>query len=141
MSWLFPSGGQSIRASASASVLPMNICIWLPVGLTGLISVESKSLLQHHNSKASAPHCSAFFRASLIAQLVKNPPAMQETPQFESWVGKIPWRRERLPTPVFWPGEYHGLHSPWGCKESDTIEQLSLFSLLHGSALTYVHDY
>ena len=38
------------------------------------------------------------------------------------WVGKIPWRRERLPTPVFWPGEFHGLYSPWGHKESDTIE-------------------
>ena len=31
-----------------------------------------------------------------------------------------------LPTPVFWPGEFHGLYSPWGCKESDTTEQLSL---------------
>ena len=30
----------------------------------------------------------------------------------------IPWRRERLPTPVFWSGEFHGLHSPWGRKES-----------------------
>ena len=39
----------------------------------------------------------------LITQLVKNPPAMLET-----WVGKIPWRRERLPTPVFWSGEFHG---------------------------------
>ena len=29
-------------------------------------------------------------------------------PGFDSWVGKIPWRRERLPTPVFWPGEFHG---------------------------------
>ena len=38
-------------------------------------------------------------RASLIAQLVKNPPAMQET-QFDSWVRKIYWRRDRLPTPV-----------------------------------------
>ena len=38
------------------------------------------------------------------------------------WVGKIPWRRERLPTPGFWPGELHGLYSPWGCKESDTTE-------------------
>ena len=36
----------------------------------------------------------------LIAQLVKNLPAMQETP-FDSWVRKIPWRRDRLPTPVF----------------------------------------
>ena len=34
--------------------------------------------------------------ASLVAQLVRNPPAMQET-----WVGKISWRRKRLPTPVF----------------------------------------
>ena len=44
--------------------------------------------------------------ASLVAQLVKNPPAMQET-----WVWSLgwedSWRRERLPTPVFWPGEFH----------------------------------
>ena len=31
-------------------------------------------------------------------------------------------RRERLPTPVFWPGEFHELYSLWGCKESDTTE-------------------
>ena len=36
-----------------------------------------------------------------------------------TWVGKIPWRREWLPTPVFWPGEFHGLYSPWGHNESD----------------------
>ena len=30
----------------------------------------------------------------------------------DPWVGKIPWRRERFPTPVFWPGEFHGLSSP-----------------------------
>ena len=58
------------------------------------------------------------------AQGVKNLPAMQET--WVSWVRKIPWRRERLPTPVFWPEEFHGLYSPWGCKESDTTEGLSL---------------
>ena len=52
-------------------------------------------------------------------------------PGFSPWVGKIPWRRERLPTPVFWPGEFHGLYSPWGCKESDTTEQLSFTSFLH----------
>ena len=44
--------------------------------------------------------------ASLVAQLVKNPLAMWET-GFDPWVGKIPWRRERLPTPVFWPGEFY----------------------------------
>ena len=36
------------------------------------------------------------------------------------------WRRERLPTPVFWPRESHGQYSPWGRKELDTTEQLSL---------------
>ena len=56
--------------------------------------------------------------ASLVAQLVKNPPAMQKT-WVRSWVGKIPWRRERLPFPVFWPGEFHG--RPWGHKESDRV--------------------
>ena len=44
MSQFFPSGGQSIRASASASILPMNIQDWFPLGLTGLISLQSKGL-------------------------------------------------------------------------------------------------
>ena len=52
-------------------------------------------------------------------------------PRFNPRVGKISWRREQLPTPVFWLGEFHGQrsladYSPWGRKESDTIEQLSL---------------
>ena len=47
-------------------------------------------------------------------------------PGSDPWVGKIPQRRERLPTPVFWPGEFHGLCSSWGHKESDTTEWLSL---------------
>ena len=62
--------------------------------------------------------------ASLVAHLVKNPPAMWR-PGFDPWVGKIPWRKERLPTPVFWPGEFHERDSPWGSKELDTTEQLS----------------
>ena len=44
MSWLFASGGQSIGASASASVLPMNIQEWFPLRLTGWISLQSKGL-------------------------------------------------------------------------------------------------
>ena len=55
-----------------------------------------------------------------MVQLVKKLPAMWET-----WVGKIPWKRERRPTPVFWLREFHGLYSPWGHKESDTTERLS----------------
>ena len=52
-------------------------------------------------------------------------------PGFDPWVGKIPWRRGWLPTPVFWPGESHGLYSPWDCKELDRTEQLSLSRNLH----------
>ena len=47
-------------------------------------------------------------------------------PGFDPWAGKIPWRRERLPTPVFWPGKFHGLFSPWGCKKLGPTEWLSL---------------
>ena len=68
--------------------------------------------------------------ASLVAQLVKNPPAMWET-WVRSLVGKIPWRRESLPTQVFWPGEFHGLYSPWGHKESDMTVRLSLSLFSH----------
>ena len=46
-------------------------------------------------------------------------------PGFNPWVRKIPWRRKQVPTPVFWPGEFHGLYSPWGCKKSDMTEWLS----------------
>ena len=51
-------------------------------------------------------------------------------PRFNPWIGKIPWRREWLPTPVFLPGEFHGRrslvgYSPWGLKESDTTERLT----------------
>ena len=71
-----------------------------------------------------------------MAQLVKNLPSMRET-WVRFWVGKIPWRRERLPVPVFCPGEFHGLCSPWGHKESDTTEWLSLnHSLTHSNDFT-----
>ena len=65
MSQFFASGGQIIGDSASASVLPMNIQDWLPLGWTGWISLQSKSLLQHHSSKASILQCSAFFIVQL----------------------------------------------------------------------------
>ena len=63
--------------------------------------------------------------ASLVDQLAKNPPICGR-PVFDPLVGKIPWRREQLPTPVFWHGEFHGLYSPLGHKELDTTEQISL---------------
>ena len=70
VSWLFASGSQRTGASLSASVLPRNIQDWFPLGLTNLISLQSKgvqdkSLLQHHSSKSSTLQCSAFFMAQL----------------------------------------------------------------------------
>ena len=68
MSQLFSSGDQSIGASASASVLPINIQGCFPLGLTGLIPLHSnglKNLLQHHSSKASVLQHSSFFMVQL----------------------------------------------------------------------------
>ena len=73
-------------------------------------------------------------------------------PGFDPWFGKIPWRRKRQPTPVFLPAESRGQrslvgYSPWGCKESDMTERLTLsFSIylvftmlywLHCTMFTY----
>ena len=65
MSQFFASGSQSIGVSASASVLPMNIQDWFPLGWTGWISLQSKGLLQHHSSIASILQRSAFFIVQL----------------------------------------------------------------------------
>ena len=56
MSWLFVSGGQSIVASAAASVLPMNILDWFPLGLTGFISLLSKVLSRVFSSTTIQKH-------------------------------------------------------------------------------------
>ena len=66
----------------------------------------------------------------LVAQMIKNLLAVQET-QVWSLGQEDSWRRKWLPTPVFLPGEFHGQkslvgYSPWGHKESDRTEQLTL---------------
>ena len=61
MRWLFVSGGQSIGASASASVLPMNVQGWFPLGLTGWISLQSKGLSRVFSSTTIRKH--QFFSA------------------------------------------------------------------------------
>ena len=74
-----------------------------------------------------------FLGASLVAKVVKNLPAKQET-----WVWSLdweyPWRREWRPTPVFLPGEFQGQgslvgYSPWCHKELDMTELLTLLLL------------
>ena len=55
-----------------------------------------------------------------------------------------PWKRERLLTPVFWPGEFHELYSPWGCKESDINNNNNILpSVLGNSSLIFrkVHSF
>ena len=65
-----------------------------------------------HNGPEKAGSRAVQHRAtSLVAQTIKNLPAMQERPGFDPRVGKIPWRREWLPTPVFWPGPWTEKHS------------------------------
>ena len=63
MSRFFSSGGQSIAASASTSVLPKNIQGWFPLGLTGLVLLSKglSRVLQHHDLKASVLQHAAFF--------------------------------------------------------------------------------
>ena len=64
MSQLFTSGGQSFGVSALVSVLPMNIQDWLPLGLTGWISLQSKGLLRVFSNSTVQKH--QFFGAQLL---------------------------------------------------------------------------
>ena len=65
-SQFFASGGQSIEASASASVLPMNIQGWFPLGWTGWISLQSKGLSRVFSNTTVQKH--QFFGAQLSSQ-------------------------------------------------------------------------
>ena len=64
-------------------------------------------------------------RASLVAQLIKSPPAM-----WDPWIQSLGWEdpleKEKAAYAVFWPGEFHELSSPCSCKQSDTAERLLL---------------
>ena len=67
--------------------------------------------------------------------MVKNLPVLKQT-WFNLCVGKTPWRRKWLPTPVFLPGEFHGErslvgYSPWGHKESDMTFLKSIELAIH----------
>ena len=133
------------------------LCVGVSIGLCVWVRTHAHTHTHTHTHGVS-----------LVVQLVKNPPAMQET-QFDFWVGKIPWRKDKQLTPVFlgFPGGLvknppavwetwvlslggedlleEGMAansnilawknpqgqrspvacSPWGRKESDTIERLS----------------
>ena len=90
MSQLFTSGGQSNGVSVSLSVLPMNSQDWSPLGWTGWISLQSrtlKSLLQHHSTKASILWHSAFFIVQLSHPYITTGKTIALTRQ--TFVGKV----------------------------------------------------
>ena len=123
MSQFFMSGGQSIGVSASTSLFPRNIQDWFPLGYI-YMNLFSYRLLQDIEYSRSP----LYLKQWRICLQCRGP-------GFEPWVGKILWRREWQSTPVFLSGEFHGQrslagYSPWGCKESDVTEQLTLILLL-----------
>ena len=65
----------------------------------------------------------------MVAQMVENQPEMWET-WVQSWIGKIPWRREWQPTPVFLPGEFHGQRSLADYVGSQRVGQLLVTFIL-----------
>ena len=78
--------------------------------------------------------------ASQVALVVKNPSAnagdKRHECEFNPWIEQIPWRRKWQPTPVFLPGEFHGLgslagYSLWGHKESNTTEVTQHACIFH----------
>ena len=98
-------------------IIPISISIYLCID-TDIIQISDK--YRHI----------CLYTVFLVTQMVENLPAMQKT-QVQSWVGKIHWRSELQLTPIFLPEYFHDQrnlagYSPWGLKESDTTERLTL---------------
>ena len=111
-SQLFASGGQRTGVSTSASVLTANIQGWLPLGLAGLITLLSKGLSRVFSSTTIQKHQFISIQPPLGfpgSSAVKESTYSAGDPG----VGKIPWRRDRLPIPVFlgFPGCSDGKES------------------------------
>lgn len=70
---------------------------------------RSRNSLLPHTADPRGAQCWKLWN-KLVTQLVKNSPAVGDL-GFQSWVGKIPMKKKGLRTPVFWPGELHGLWS------------------------------
>ena len=132
MSWLSELGGQSIGASASALVLLMNIQDWFPLGWTGWISLQSKELSRVFSNTTVQKQ--QFFGTQTLwpNSHIQTWLNTGDLSWFDPWARKIPCRRDWQPTLVFLPEEFHGQRSlvgytPWGCKESDMAEWLTVW--------------
>ena len=102
----------------STVALPCRVCFhctikWIHYKYTQIPSFFGfPSHLRHHRSLSRVPRA---IQSILISYLFY-------------WVGKIPWRRERLPTPILWPGEFHGLFH--GISKSRTLSDFHLHTLV-----------
>jgi len=100
---------------------------WVTEGSEGWIRPHGITTLEWR-CLVSGEHLSSFPPwASLMAQLVKNLPAMWKVPEFDPWVGEIPWRREWLPTPVFLPRKSHG-QTTWQATVCEIIKSQTWLS-------------
>ena len=97
--------------------------------ISNLICILMKWRLDHSNLNPTG--------VALVAQMAKEQHLQHRRPGFNSWVGKIPWRGEWQPTPLFLIGKSLGPrslvgYSPWGHRELDTTERLTLNFYISG---------
>ena len=154
ISWLFTSGGRSSKASASVSIIPVNIPGWFPLGLTGLISLLSKELLRVFSSTTvwrhqffSTQHFSLFSSHIHTWLLVKTIALAQKT--FVGKVMSLVFNTLSRFVTAFLPKSKHllisWLHSPSTVILGSTKKSLSLFlfftpSICYGTNGTGCHD-
>ena len=115
----------------SLIIPPFSYCSWGSHGKNTEIICHSHSLNDWNNHEGVVTHlepdileCEVKWVLEIITMGFPCGSAGKESacnwggPGFDPWVGKISWRRERLPTPVFWPGEFphdsvHGVTESW----------------------------
>ena len=118
MSQLLVSGGQSIGASASASVLSVSIHDWFPLGLTGLVSLKSKGLSRVFSNTTVQKH-----------QFLNTQPSLWSLHESES---------DSVMSDSFQP---HGLYSPWNSSGQNTgVDSLSFLQGIFATQ-RLIHDY
>ena len=114
--------------------LQLSLLLQLLVCVCVCVCARAHVCIWHHQGKALEKKIFRLpfdtYRTSLVAQMVKNLSAEQQT-WVQSLGGEDPCRREWQPNPVFLPGESYGQrslagYSPRGRKESDTAERLTL---------------
>ena len=113
---LLPGPECSIYPSRHAGVLTaFELSVW-----TGVFSWPYNPFVSHQSTLMMSPPLS--FQASQVEPVVKNPPACRRHKrlEFDSWVGKIPWRTAWQPIPVFLPGEFPRTEEPGGLQSTES---------------------